>query len=63
MTSSSGNIFRVTGSLWGKPLVTGGRPMTQSFAVFFLSPPEQTAEQTIEMLVICDAMALIMTSL
>ena len=39
MTSSNGNIFRVTGPLWGEPLVTGGfhsqRPVTRSFDVFF----------------------------
>ena len=39
MTSSSGNIFRVTGPLWGASPVTGGfpsqRPVTRSFDVFF----------------------------
>ena len=39
MTSSNGNIFRVTGPLWGEPLVTGRfpsqRPETWSFDVFF----------------------------
>ena len=39
MTSSNGNIFRVTGSVRGKPLVTGGfpsqRPVTRSFDAFF----------------------------
>ena len=39
MTSSNGNIFRVTGPLWGNPPVTGGfpsqRPVTRSFDVFF----------------------------
>ena len=39
MTSSNGNIFRVTGTLWGNSLVTGGfpsqRPVTRSFDVFF----------------------------
>ena len=39
MTSSNGNTFRVTGSLWGNPAVTGGfpsqSPVTQSFDVFF----------------------------
>ena len=39
MTSSNGNIFRVTGPLWGEPPVIGGfpskRPVTLSFDVFF----------------------------
>ena len=39
MTSWNGNIFRVTGLLWVKPLVTGGfpsqRPVTQSVDVSF----------------------------
>ena len=39
MTSSNGNILRVTGPLWGEPPVTGGfpsqRPVTRSFDVFF----------------------------
>ena len=50
----------------GNPPVTCGfpsqRPVTQSFDVF-LCAPEQMAEQTVDMLVIWDAMALIMTSL
>ena len=39
MTSSNGNIFRVTGPLRGNSLVTGEfptqRPVTRSFDVFF----------------------------
>ena len=39
MASSNGNIFHVTGPLWGKPPVTGGFPsqklVTWSFDVFF----------------------------
>ena len=39
MTSWNGNIFRATGLLWGKPLVTGGfpsqKPVTRSFDVSF----------------------------
>ena len=39
MTSSNGNILRVTGLLGGEPPVTGGypsqRPVTMSFDVFF----------------------------
>ena len=67
MTSSNGNIFRVTGPLWGES--TGHRwiPLTRGSDAglwcFLWSAPEQTAEQTIETLVIWDAIALIMTSL
>ena len=39
------------------------RPVTRSFDVFSDVPPEQTTEQTVQMLVIWDAIALIMTSL
>ena len=39
ITSSTGNIFRVTGPLWGNSPVTGEfpaqRPVTRSFDVFF----------------------------
>ena len=39
MTSWNGSIFRVTGPLWGNPLVTSGfhwqRPVTRSFDVVF----------------------------
>ena len=55
MTSSNGNIFRVTE-------FPPQRPMTQIFDVFFLSEPEQMAKQTDETLVIWDAITLIMTS-
>ena len=48
MTSSDGNIFRVTGSLWEEPPVIGGfvsqRPVRRSFDVF-IAAHEQTAEQ------------------
>ena len=67
MTSSNGYIYRVTGPLWGEstghrriPLT---RPVPRSFDVFFISAPEQTVEQTSEMPVIWDAIALIMRSL
>ena len=56
MTSSNGNIFRVTGPLWGKS--TGDRciPLTKASDTelwcFLWSMPEQAAEQTIEKLVI-----------
>ena len=51
MTSSNGNIFRVTG-LYRLPVQS---PVTQSFNV-----SEQTNEQTMETPVIWDAIALIM---
>ena len=64
MTSSNGNIFRVTGPLCRE--FTGHRwiPLTKARDAerwFFLCAPEQTVEQTIETLVIWDAIALIMT--
>ena len=64
MTSSNRNIFRVTGPLWGESTgFPSQKPVTRSFDVFFLSAPEQTVEQTIETLVIWDAIVLITTSL
>ena len=67
MTSSNGNIFRITGPLFGES--TGHRwiPLTKaSYAErwwFILSAPEQTVEQTLETPVIRGAIALIMTLL
>ena len=67
MTSSNGNIFRVTGFLCGE--FTGPRwiPRTKASDLelwcFLWSMPEQTVEQTLETLVIWDAIVLIMTSL
>ena len=50
MTSSNGNIFRVTAPLWGNSPGTSEfpsqRPVTQSFDVFFLSVPKQKVGQT-----------------
>ena len=67
MTSSNGNLFRVTGPLWGE---STGRPVIPSTKAsdvelwrFLWSEPEQTVEQTMETPVIWDAIALIMTSL
>ena len=67
MTSSNGNIFRVTGHLWREfgshrwiPLP---KPSDAELWCFLWSAPEQTVEQTIETPVIWDAIALIMTSL
>ena len=66
MTSSNGNIFRVTG-----PLCVSGIhrwiPLTKAsdagLRCFLWSVPEQTVEQTIESLVIWDAITLIIPSL
>ena len=75
MPSSNGNIFPVTGLLCGGGGGGGGRfighrwiPHTKASDAelwcFLLSVvPEQTVEQTIEMLVIWDVIALIMVSL
>ena len=67
MTSSNGNIFCVTGPLWGES--TGHRwiPLTKAsdmeLSCFLWSASEQKADQSIEMPVIWDAIALITTSL
>ena len=66
MTLSNGNIFRVTDPLWGEFTSHRCIPLTKASDAelyCFLSTPEQTVEQTLETLVICDAMAPIMTSL
>ena len=66
MTSSNGNIFRVTGPLWGESIDDRWIPLTKASDVelwCFLSMPEQTVEQTLETPVIWDATALNMTSL
>ena len=67
MTSSNGNIFRVTGHFCGES--TGHRWIALTKAsdadpwCFRWSPPEQMVKQIIETSVIWDAIALIMTSL
>ena len=67
MTSSNGNIFHVTGPLWGE--TTGDRyiPLTKfscsELWCFLYSAPEHTVKQTIETPVTWDAIALNMTSL
>ena len=67
MTSLNGNIFRVTGPLWGKSTGHQWIPLTKASDTelwcFLWSAPERTVEQTIETLVIWDAIVLIMTSL
>ena len=65
MTSSNGNIFRVTGPLWGE--YTGERwiPLKKASdaELWYFLWFEHTVEQTIETPVIWDANASIMTSL
>ena len=67
MTSPKWNIFRVTGPLWGESTDHRWIPLTKASDAelwcFLWRKPEQTAEQTLQMLVIWDAMAFIMTSL
>ena len=64
MMLSYGNIFCVTGPLLGEP--TGHRwiPLTKASDLelwcFIWSAPEETVQQTIEMLVIWDTVELIM---
>ena len=61
MTSSNGNIFALLALCEGNPPVTGGfpsqRPVTRSFGVFF------DLRKRLGAPVVCDAIALIMTSL
>ena len=67
MTSSNGNIFRVTGPLWGESIGPRWIPLPEASDVelwcFLSSAPEQTVKQTIETAVIWDAIGLILTSL
>ena len=67
LTSSNGNIVRITGLLWGESIGHRWIPLMKASDVelwcFLWSVPEQTVEQTIEMPVIWDAVMLIMTSL
>ena len=69
MTSSNGNIFHVTGPVWGESTglrrIPLKRAVTQIFDVFFdlSASAEQMVEQTIETPVIWAAIASIMTSL
>ena len=66
MTLSNGNIFRVTGPLGGEstgqyiPLI---KASDAELWCFLRSAPKQTIEQTVETLVIRDAIAPIVTSL
>ena len=64
---SNGNIFRITGPLWGKFKGHGVIPFTKAVGAelwwFIWSAVEQTFEQTVETPVISDATVLIMTPL
>ena len=66
MTSSNGNILCVIDPLWGESTGLRWLPLTKASDAeiwyFLWSAPEQTAEQTIERMMICDAVLLIMTS-
>ena len=67
MMSSNGNIFCITGPLWGESISHHQWiPLTKASDAklwwFIWSEPEQMVEQTIEMLVIWDTIAVIMSS-
>ena len=65
--SSNGNIFHVTGSLWGESTCYWWIPLTKASDAelwcFLWSVPEQTHEQTLETPVIWDAILFTMTLL
>ena len=67
VTLSNGNIFHVTGPLWGESTGHWWIPLTKTSDAklwcFLWSEPEQTVAQTFGMPVIWDIIALIMTSL
>ena len=66
MTSSNGNLVRVTGLLWGESIGHGSFQRTKASDVElwgFLCAPQQTAEQGAQMPVIWDDMVVIVTSL
>ena len=67
VTSSNGNIFRVTDPFWGEFTSHRWIPLTKASDVelwcFLWSAPEQTGDLTIDKPVIWDAIALIMKSL
>ena len=67
VTSSNGNIFRVTGPLWRESNGHRWIPLTKASDTglwyFLWSAPEQTLEQKIDTPVIWDAIELIMTPL
>ena len=65
ITSWNGNIFRVTGPLWGESTGHRSIPLTKASDTelwcLLWSAPEQTVEQTIETPVIWDTLALVRT--
>ena len=67
MTSSNGNIFLVTGPLWGESTGHQWIPLTKAINTelwgFLRTVPQQMIEKTIEMRVIWGVIMLIMTSL
>ena len=67
MTQSNENIFRVTGPLWWESTADRWIPFTKASDAelwcFLWYAPEQTVEQTVEMPVVRDASAFIITSL
>ena len=68
MTSSNGNIFRITDPLWGEFTYHRWIPLTEAndaelWYFFFDLHQNKMVEQTIETQLIWDAVALIMTSL
>ena len=63
MTSSNGNIFRLTGLLWEESTGHITKARDTEILLFLWSTLEQTVEQTIKTLVIFYAIALIRTSL
>ena len=62
-----GMFFALLALCEGILQATGGfplqRPATRRFDIFFWYAPQQTAEQTIKMPVICDTITLSITSL
>ena len=61
MKSSYGKIFRITGPLWGESTGHWWIPLTKPSDVERWSAPEQTTDQTIETLVIWNAIGFIIT--
>ena len=67
MTSSDGNIFRVTDRLWGETTghwwITPTKASNAELWCVLCCVPEQTPDQTVDMPVIWDTMVLIITPL
>ena len=66
MTSSSGNIYRVTDPLWVETIGHRWIPLTKAidaeFWSFLWSEPEHTAEQTFKIPVIWNTVVFFMSS-